>query len=78
MQVTLMLRPATAADFNTRDGKPKTGMMFFYQSSNGHIETTPHFLNDDTNLIDFKNLFNHGQVYVAKNYFDTETATQIS
>ena len=70
MQVTLTLRPSIALDFKTLDGKRKTGMMYFLQSVNGHIENTPYFLNDDTNVSEFKNLFNHGQIYVAKTYKD--------
>ena len=76
MKITIMLRLAIANDFKTFDGKRKIGMMYFLQSAHGHIETTPHFLNDDTNVSDFKNLFNHNQIYVAKTYLDPETTTQ--
>lgn len=68
--VTLNLRIATANDFKTNSGEKKAGALYFQKNSKGDIEPYPLVLNEDTELQNFKNLFNNNQIFVPYNYFD--------
>lgn len=71
-QAVMKLRPAIAADFTTRDGKVKTGVLYFEKSAHGNIQDYPCYLNDDTDLKQFKILFNKCQIFVPINYTEIQ------
>jgi hypothetical protein len=65
--ILLKLRIAVADDFKTNTGQTKVGAVFFKQSATGIIERKICYLNDDCNKIEFKELFNAGQIFVFDN-----------
>ena len=68
--VSLNLRIATANDFKTNSGDRKNGALYFQKNSKGIIEPHPNYLTDDTDISNFKELFNNNQIFVPYNYFD--------
>ena len=60
----LELRTAVAGDFTNSYGNKKIGAVYLVQSSTGIIETKIHYLTELTNMVEFKELYNCGQIYV--------------
>ncbi len=60
----LELRTAVAGDFTNSYGHKKIGAVYMVQSCTGEIETRIHYLTELTNMVEFKELYNCGQIYV--------------
>jgi len=70
MQITIKLRPAVAEDFKTINGIKKTGVLYFEKSATGIISPFPRYLNEDTDLKQFKILYNKCQIFVAMDFYN--------
>ncbi len=64
------LRPGIATDFSNEDKTKKIGQLYFRQSSTGKIEPTIQVFSEDTNMLEFKQLYAANQIYVFANTND--------
>lgn len=60
----IKLRVATASDFANDDGSKKLGTAYFEQTSLGVIQPVVKYFSHETDLIQFKELYAYGQIYV--------------
>lgn len=65
--VLLKLTIATAKHFTTEAGKLKYGAMYFQQSCTGAIEQKLYEITPETDITEFKKLFDAGQIYMIDN-----------
>lgn len=63
----LELRVAVAKDFKTKKGDTKLGAVYFIQNCNLSIEKKLHYLDEETDKEEFKQLFEQKRIYVFAN-----------
>jgi hypothetical protein len=64
--VLIQLRVAVVSDFANEDNSKKIGAPYFEQASSRVIQPVVKYFTNETDIDQFKNLFNAGQIYVMK------------
>lgn len=70
IQIAMCIRLAKAEDFKNSFGQKKIGAIYFEKSAFGTIHPQPRYLDDQTNLSQFKILFDSQQIFVPAPYSD--------
>jgi hypothetical protein len=65
--VMMKLRTANKNDFADIDGNKKIGVLFFQQNSKGVIEQKPCYFSENTEMVNFKELYANEQIFVPVN-----------
>jgi hypothetical protein len=68
--VFMKLREAKKEDFADQWGRKRIGAIYFQQSVTGAICTQPFYFTEETDLLTFRELYTHNQIYVPLGLFD--------